>query len=76
MPKLEVTEADKANAFASIENLLQDPFLAHDPDVKKALPEMQTLKCVSYLSNLEAQERDDRKRYLTPAERTRKRVQP
>ena len=55
MPKLEVTEADKANAFASIENLLQDPFLVHDPDVKKALPEMQTLKCVSYLSNLEAQ---------------------
>ena len=55
MPKLEVTEADKANAFVSIENLLQDPFLAQDPDVKKALPEMQTLKCVSYLSNLEAQ---------------------
>ena len=53
--KMELTEANKANAFASIENLLQDPYLAHDPDVKKALREMQTLKCVSYLSNLEAQ---------------------
>ena len=55
MPKLELTEADKANAFVSIENLLQDPYLAHDPDVKKALRDMQTLKCASYLSNLESQ---------------------
>ena len=54
VPKMELTEADKANAFASIENLLQDPYLAHDPNVKKALREMQTLKCASYLSNFEA----------------------
>ena len=54
VPKLELTEADKANAFSSIGNLLQDPYLAHDPHVKKAQREMQTLKCVSYLSNFEA----------------------
>ena len=55
VPKLELTEDDKANAFASIENLLRDPYLAHDPNVQKALREMQTLKCVSDLNSFQAQ---------------------
>ena len=55
VPKLELSEADKANAFASIENLLQDPYLAHDPDAQKALRDMQTLKCVSDLNSFQAQ---------------------
>ena len=55
VPKLELSEADKAHAFASIENLLQDPYLAHDPDTQKALRDMQTLKCVSDLNSFQAQ---------------------
>ena len=55
VPKLELSEADKVNAFASIENLLQDPYLAHDPDAQKALRDMQTLKCVSDLNSFQAQ---------------------
>ena len=55
VPKLELSEADKANAFASIENLLQNPYLAHDPDAQKALRDMQTLKCVSDLNSFQAQ---------------------
>ena len=55
VPKLELTEADKANAFASIESFLQVPSLIHDQDAQKALREIQTLKCVSDLNNFQAQ---------------------
>ena len=55
VPKLELTDADKATAFGAIENLLQDPHLAHDPDAMKALREIQTLKCVSDVNNFQAQ---------------------
>ena len=53
--KLELTNADKTASFDAIENLLNDPHLAHDLDVQKALREIQTLKCVSDLNNFQAQ---------------------
>ena len=55
VPKLELTEVDKANAFAIIESFLQAPYLAHDQEAQQALREIQTLKCVSDLNNFQAQ---------------------
>ena len=55
VPKLELSDADKKMAFDAIENLLQDPQLAHDPDAEKARREIVTLKCVSDLHNFESQ---------------------
>ena len=54
VPKLELTDADKATAFGAIELLLQDPLLAHDADAQKALREVQILKCVSDVNNFQA----------------------
>ena len=51
---LELTDADKKVAFDAIENLLNDPNLAHDPDVQKALKEVGNLKSVSDLHSMEA----------------------
>ena len=55
VPKLELSNADKAIAFASIEKLLQDPQLAGDPDAQNALKELVNLKSVSDLHSMEAQ---------------------
>ena len=55
VPKLEVTDADKKTAFDAIEHLLKDPILNSDPDIQKALNDIQTLKCVSDLTNFESQ---------------------
>ena len=55
VPKLELTNVDKANAFSDIENLLQDPQLAGDPDAQKALREIVNLKSITDLHSMEAQ---------------------
>jgi len=55
VPKLELTNADKTDAFDAIVNLLNDPQLARDPDVQKALKEVINLKSVTDLHSMEAQ---------------------
>ena len=55
VPKLELKDADKKTAFDAIENLLNDPQLARNPDAQKARQEIVTLKYVSDLHNVEAQ---------------------
>ena len=55
VPKLELTNADKTNAFQVIENLLQDPQLAADPDAQRALGEIVNLKSITDLHSMEAQ---------------------
>ena len=54
VPKPELSDADKANAFASIEKLLQDPQLIGDPDAQNALKEIVHLKRVNDLHGMEA----------------------
>ncbi|XP_078362522.1 uncharacterized protein LOC144646712 [Oculina patagonica] len=54
VPKLELTNADKADAFDAIENLLKDSQLAPDPAAQKALKEIVNIKNVSDLHSLEA----------------------
>ena len=54
VPCLELTDADKKAAFNTIENLLQDPNIVHDPDAQQALKEIGNLKCVSDLHSMEA----------------------
>ena len=53
--KLELTNAEKANAFCAMEALLQDPSLAHDRDAQNALNEIQKLKIVTDVNNFQAQ---------------------
>jgi len=53
--KLELTSADKTTAFGTIENLLQDPQLAGDPDAQRALKEVVNIKSVTDLHSMEAQ---------------------
>ena len=53
-PSLELTDADKKVAFDAIENLLNDPSLAHEPAVLKALKDINNLKSVSDLNSMEA----------------------
>ena len=55
VPDLELTNADKTDAFDAIENLLKDPQLAPDPDAQKALKEIANLKSVTDLHSMEAQ---------------------
>ena len=55
VPKLELTNADKTDAFDAIANLLNDPQLARDPDAQKALKEVINLKSVTDLHSMEAQ---------------------
>ena len=55
VPKLELTDVDKKAAFDAIEKLLEDPQIAHDLDVQKALQEILKLECVSDLQTFEAQ---------------------
>ena len=45
--KLELTEAEKKDAFEAIEKFLQDPVLAGDVDAQEALREILALKCTS-----------------------------
>ncbi|KAJ7372368.1 hypothetical protein OS493_019815 [Desmophyllum pertusum] len=47
LPKLELSEAEKKDAFETIEKLLQDPVLARDVDAQGALREILALKCTS-----------------------------
>ena len=53
--KLELTNAEKANAFCAMEALLQDPRLTHDRDAQNALHEVQKLKIVTDVNNFKAQ---------------------
>ena len=53
--KVELTDVEKATAFAAMEALLQDPKLAHDRDAQKALHEIQILKTVTDVDNFQAQ---------------------
>ena len=79
VPKLELTNADKTDAFDAIEKLLRDPQLAPDPDAQKALTEIVNLKTVSDLHSLEAQVLADFKevlnREMQQSERTQKEVE-
>jgi len=54
-PKAELTNADKTDAFNTIENLRKDRQLAPDPDAQKALKEIVNLRKVSDWHSLEAQ---------------------
>ena len=54
VPKLELTDAEKTDAFNTIENLLKDPQLASDSDAQKALKEIVNLRKVSDWHSLEA----------------------
>ena len=78
VPKLELTNADKTDAFGTIENLLQDPQLAGDPDVQKALRETVKLKSITDLHSMEAQVLADFKKVITnlaeEAERNKEQV--
>ncbi len=65
VPNLELTDADKKVAFDAIENLLQDPNIAHDPDVQQALKKIGDLKCVSDLNSMEARVLADFKEVIT-----------
>ncbi|KAJ7372363.1 hypothetical protein OS493_019810 [Desmophyllum pertusum] len=47
LPKLELSEAEKKDAFETLEKLLQDPVLARDVDAQGALREILALKCTS-----------------------------
>ena len=51
---LELSDADKQIAFDAIENLLNDPSFAHEPDAQNALKEIVKLKSVSDLHSMEA----------------------
>ena len=64
VPKLELTNADKTDAFKTIENLLKDAQLAADPDALKALKEIVNLRKVSDWHSLEAQVLADFKEVL------------
>ena len=64
VPKLELTNADKTDAFDAIQKLLTDPQLASDPDAKNALGEVVNIKNVSDLHSLEAQVLADFKEVL------------
>ncbi|KAJ7372371.1 hypothetical protein OS493_019820 [Desmophyllum pertusum] len=44
LPKLELSEAEKKDAFETLEKLLQDPVLARDVDAQGALREILALK--------------------------------
>ena len=68
VPKLELSNADKAIAFASIEKLLQDPQLAGDPDAQNALKELVNLKSVTDLHSTEAQVLADFKKIIVNLE--------
>ncbi len=65
VPNLELTDADKKVAFDAIENLLQDPNIAHDPDVQQAIKKIGDLKCVSDLHSMEARVLADFKDVIT-----------
>ena len=65
MPQLELSDADKRVAFDTIENLLQDPNIVHDPDAQQALREVNNLRHVSDLQSMEAQVLADLKEVLT-----------
>ena len=52
--KLELTNAEKANAFCAME-AVQDPRLTHDRDAQNALHEIQKLKIVTDVNNFKAQ---------------------
>ncbi|XP_044175919.1 uncharacterized protein LOC114950200 [Acropora millepora] len=51
---LELSDGDKQIAFDTIENLLKDPSLSHEPDAQNALKEIIKLKSVSDLHSMEA----------------------
>ena len=53
VPQLELSDADKRDAFDTIENLLQDPSIVHDPDAQQALREVNNLRHVSDLQSME-----------------------
>ena len=55
VPKLELSDVDKKDAFDAIEKLLQDPELIGDLDAQKALGEIVNLRKVSNLQSMEAQ---------------------
>ncbi|KAJ7372369.1 hypothetical protein OS493_019817 [Desmophyllum pertusum] len=78
VPKLELSNIDKTDAFDAIENLLKDPQLAPDADAQKALREIVNLKTVSDWHSLEAQVLADVKEMLKretqQSERTQKEV--
>ncbi len=79
VPKLELTNADKTDAFDAIKNLLKAPQLAPDPDARKALIEIVNIKNVSDLHSLEAQVLADFKevlnREMQQSEKTQKEVE-
>ena len=79
LPKLELTDAEKTDAFNTIENLLKDPQLAADPDAQKALKEIVNLRKVSDWHSLEAQVLADFKevlnREMQRSERTQNEVE-
>ena len=79
VPKLELTNADKTDAFNTIENLLKDPQLAPDPDAQKALKEIVNLRKVSDWHSLEVQVLTDFKeefnREMQSSERTQNEVE-
>ena len=65
VPSLELSDAEKKVAFDAIENLLQDPNIAHDPDVQQALKKIGNLKCISDLHSMEARVLADFKEVIT-----------
>ena len=65
VPKLELSDADKTDAFDAIENLLKDPQLALDPDAQRALKEITNLKSVTDLHSMEAWVLADFKKVIT-----------
>ena len=79
VPKLELTNAEKTDAFNTIENLLKDPKLAPDPHAQKALKEIVNLRKVSDWHSLEAQVLADFKevlnREMQRSERTQNEVE-
>ena len=79
VPKLELSNADKKEAFNTIENLLSDPQLAPDPDAQKTLKEIVNLRKVSDWHSLEAQVLADFKkvfnREMQRSERTQNEVE-
>ena len=79
VPKLELTNADKTDAFDAIENLLKDPQLALNPEARKSLTEIVNLKTVSDLHSLEAQVLADFKevfsKEMQQSEKTQKEVE-
>ena len=79
VPKLELSNADKTEAFNTIENLLSDPQLAPDPDAQKTLKEIVNLRKVSEWHSLEAQVLADFKkvfnREMQRSERTQNEVE-